>query len=181
MTIKTDHIPIDQWSIDHWSTLLYIESRIVDHKGYVDHRQLRAHPKIHPQFAHQKDAPGTRIHPNKIVHPHDDWSCIEDMIAEGLVEWGGTGTDPQFSLTDRGHRAAASLRKHRSRGGQYKDFQYRRAAQHTRSISVRGETYRRFRELCKREGVSMKSKLEQLIEADLKRKDGDTPPAVLFL
>lgn len=124
----SDHISIDRWGSDHWSTLAYLETRIVDHRGvpHLDH--MRVDMDIHPQFDNQgsrfdsKKRCPTRLNDGTTVEKHDDWSCAEDMEREGLLEWNGTGINPVFSLTEKGWQIAMALRRHRASGGQYKDF-----------------------------------------------------------
>lgn len=53
---------------------------------------------------------------------HDDWDCIEDLVAAGLVEWHGTGAQPVFRLTPEGERVAGLLRAHKQRGGVFAGF-----------------------------------------------------------
>jgi hypothetical protein len=65
-----------------------------------------------------------------LIHSHDDWSCLEDMVAAGLVEagfkgnpytpFGGTVAAVQF--TEAGWAIAGQLRKHRGVGGRYSEF-----------------------------------------------------------
>lgn len=123
-------IPTEKWGKDHWSCLAYIEGRIVDHKGVPNIENMRVDIDIHPQFDNraarlqrEKRYP-TRLNDGTEVEKHDDWSCVDDMEAAGLLEWKGTGINPVFVLTDEGHRVAAALRKHKASGGQFKDFRY---------------------------------------------------------
>jgi hypothetical protein len=75
---------------DHWSCLLYLESRVVDHGGMVARNQ--------PQMN------------------SDDWSAIDDFVRDGLLVWGGTGFNPVFSFTDAGWSVAHALRRLRADG-----------------------------------------------------------------
>lgn len=45
---------------------------------------------------------------------HDDWDCVEDFMAEGLVIWEGTGMNPILRLTDKGWALAHKLRRQRA-------------------------------------------------------------------
>lgn len=124
MTVAAPEIPITQWAKDHWSTLAYIETRIVDFAGAVDPRNLRCDHRIHSPRARGPNAAGypTRLRDGATASPHDDWSCIEDFVREGLVIWNGTGLNPIFELTELGWTVAAALRKHKGQGGQFGDF-----------------------------------------------------------
>lgn len=109
---------VESFGKDHKSTLLYIETRCVDHGGLVDKRHLRCNPTRHPQFAHDggwSDEHSTRW--AKGVEPimgHDDWDCIDNMVDAGLIEWNGTGVHPRFALTEFGWQAAHLLRRQRA-------------------------------------------------------------------
>lgn len=108
-------IPMPLWGKDHWSTLAYLETRIVDHSGVLDPRNMRCNTNgPHGHFAHvANDACyDTRLIGASIQSFHDDWDCIDDMVAAGLVEWSGTGVNPVFRLTDLGWRVAGRLRRH---------------------------------------------------------------------
>jgi len=121
---KQKPIAMSQWGKDHWSTLAYIECRCVDHGGVPDRRHMRANPELHPQFAHiawEDDIP-TRRKGGKLKHNHDDWSCVDDMVAEGLVRWLGTGMNPVFKLTERGLAVCTAIRKHKASGGNFAGF-----------------------------------------------------------
>lgn len=142
-----DRIPIEQWGSDHWSTLAYLETRIVDHKGQIEHDHMRCHPARHPgMYAAKRRCFGasgdgsrypTRLRDGEAAD-HDDYDCIDDMIAEGLV----TVTMPPvpsdvlvtglvestlaaratYSLTATGVAMASRLRQHRASGQPYRTF-----------------------------------------------------------
>lgn len=77
-----------KYTKDHWSFLLYIETRSVDHDGRIDPR-------------HVNDA---------------DRDAAEDMESDGLLLWHGTGLNPIFSLTDAGWAVAHEMRRARAGG-----------------------------------------------------------------
>lgn len=130
----TEHIPMSLWGKDHWSTLAYIETRIVDYKGQPDRSHMRCDPKRHPGLAghvHAALSPSlgdknypTRLKDGKELHDHDDWDCMEDAEAEGLLKWNGTGMYPVFVLTKKGRAICAALRRHKQDGGQFAEFAY---------------------------------------------------------
>ncbi len=49
----------------------------------------------------------TRLKDGSELANHDDWDCISDMEAAGLVEWRGTGLQPIITLTNYGWLVAA--------------------------------------------------------------------------
>lgn len=128
------NVPIELFGRDHWSTLLYVETRCVDYGGNLQRENMRCDPKRHPQFAHTNDGSRyvTRL---RVPHPmpietlralaveggnitnlpdHDDWDCVDDLAAAGLLENIGTGANPKFRLTDKGWAFASRLRRWRA-------------------------------------------------------------------
>lgn len=138
-----DVIPIERWGRDHWSTLAYVETRIVDHGGRLDLNHMRAHPRVHRAFANAASreadtASPTRLNDDTTVDRHDDWSCVEDAVALGLLtmdeqepiqrrraDEGGAfskARSPRFVLTDLGRDVANQLRAHKGNGGSFATF-----------------------------------------------------------
>lgn len=132
------HIPIEQWGKDHWSTLAYIETCTVDNQvtagvGVLDKRKMRCNPKTHPYWAHLPDwnpSNGTRLKgfiseeetPDLLLPSHDDWDCVEDMEAEDLMMICSV-VNYWISLTDQGRDIASQLREHKSKGGNFSNFE----------------------------------------------------------
>jgi hypothetical protein len=121
-------VPIEQWGRDHWSTLLYVESVCVDHDGIPNRDRMRVDLERHPFYggrAHwiqdRKAKYPTRLKGGVEKHDHDDWDCVEDMVEAGVVDWIGTGANPQFALTEKGYKLAAALRQHRAESGRKTD------------------------------------------------------------
>lgn len=138
-----DYIPVSEWSKDHWSTLVYLETVAVDNGGIVDNRRMRCNPRLHRELANlsfgRHGGPlidgskyPTRLRDGKTVDKHDDWSCLEDMVAAELVQaWlreeriGEVfgGSQAKVELTNQGHELVAQLRKHKAGGGNYATFE----------------------------------------------------------
>jgi hypothetical protein len=100
-------VPMTLFGTDHWSTFAYVETRTVDHKGLLDHDRMRCHAGRHPVMLRAKrrvsggSADGSR-YPTRIkasatpdpdgrygvteVPDHDDYDCLDDLIAAGLLE-----------------------------------------------------------------------------------------------
>ena len=132
------HVPREQWGRDHESTMIFVESVVVDYGGALrspDYERMRCNPDVHPGFAtgrqegSWRDAEergeepslryGTRLKGHTSATPHvkvnhDDWSCIEDFEREGLIENLGTGIRPLWKLTEEGWEYAHGLRRARS-------------------------------------------------------------------
>lgn len=130
----SDHVPISLWGKDHWSTLAYIETRCVDHKGIPDADHMRTDYDLHPmRVGDRKAAFGmtdfkkkypTRLNDGTERRDHDDWLCLEDAEHEGFVEILGTGVFPVYKLTDKGHSVLAALRKHKAQGKNFGEFRW---------------------------------------------------------
>jgi hypothetical protein len=85
----------DWFGRDHWSTFAYIETRIVDHRGTLNHAHMRCHGGRHPlMLAAKGDFLGvadgrqfaTLLAAGEQLPDHDDYDCIDDLIAAGLLE-----------------------------------------------------------------------------------------------
>lgn len=102
--------PIALFGKDHWSTFAYICQRVIDHDGIPNKQHMRCDPNIHP--GHVNISPfgevldggkyPTRLKFGQNVHGHDDWSCLEDFEAHGMLVNNGTGLNPKYMLTDLG-------------------------------------------------------------------------------
>lgn len=125
-------IPMELFGKDHWSTFAYLETRCVDHDGMPDRSHMRTDPDLHPGLGHTRgglpdpDLPRkkypTRLNNGTEIHDHDDWNCVEDLEAAGLLKWEGTGMYPIFVLTDKGKTVAGRLRAYKSNGGAFHTF-----------------------------------------------------------
>jgi hypothetical protein len=126
LAASVKNISIAHFGRDHWSTFAYVETRIVDHDGVLERCHLRCIHQRHPFFAHRGgDASQypTRLKGERMQADHDDWDCIDDLEAAGLLENVGTGINPVFRLTVYGEEVAGRLRAHKGRGGQFADFE----------------------------------------------------------
>lgn len=130
MTTVPRPIAISLFGKDHWSTFGYVECRCVDHKGVPDKNHMRTdvdrHPGlIGPQIAmlgEQKQKYPTRLRGGIELSNHDDWDCVDDLEAAGLLETHGTGIQPWWKLTKLGRKIAAELRGHKAKGGSFGTF-----------------------------------------------------------
>lgn len=155
-TAHQDNIPYiepDRFGKDHFSTLLFIETRCVDHGGYMDGAapRMRWNPRRHRllgrigrrgnSFTDRAWDPkyATRLKGGDQPYDgHDDWDCVEDMIKCGWVDIDQvkrfsrsdarthTGLRTlRLRLTEEGKRVAAELRAHRMDGGSVGKFELR--------------------------------------------------------
>ena len=127
-TMSNKPIPVSQWGKDHWSTLGYIETRCMDHRGLSDRAHMRCDTRLHPQFANEvnralpdKKYP-TRLRDGVERGLHDDWSCLDDAEAAGFAENIGTGINRCYRITEHGERICAALRAHKRAGGNWANF-----------------------------------------------------------
>lgn len=137
----SDIIPMTLWGRDHWSTLAYIEHKLVDFGEYevkfdkhmrqkrrtfrVLVEALPGHEKRVASFGVPMEAQhGTRLSDGTSVPNHDDWDCVQDMLTGGLFEGDPNDWDAGFklTLTPRGYEIAAALRKHKAEGGSFSNF-----------------------------------------------------------
>lgn len=119
-------VSIEHFGCDHWSTFAYVETCVVDKDGIVTKERMRCIDHRHPFFAHRGgDASRypTRLKFDRLRENHDDWDCIDDLEAAGLLENKGTGVNPVFKLTVYGEEVAGRLRVHKGRGGSFSDFE----------------------------------------------------------
>jgi len=115
-------VEIGRWGRDHWSLLLYLETRCVDHRGEIDLRHMRCdsdrHPGLavnHPPLGMDKKYP-TRLVDGVELHDHDDHDCFYDLEEAGLISDIGTGIHPVARMTESGSKLAAELRAWRAAG-----------------------------------------------------------------
>ena len=104
----TTPVPMTRWGKDHWTTFAYVETRWVDHRGMLNHDQMRCDRQRHPMFyaakrrtiAFGSDVDGAR-YPTRLktetvgadgrwgvveLAGHDDYDCLGDAIRAGLIE-----------------------------------------------------------------------------------------------
>lgn len=141
--MSDDYIPMNQWGKDHWSTLAYLETVMVDCAGF----QVGADPRMRsnrrnarvmreqcarPKRSAHRWSPcvvmnpehGTRLNDGKVLSNHDDWMCVQDMAEAGLFTVGVDGVEPgqTLHLSPRGLELCAQLRAHKAQGGKFANF-----------------------------------------------------------
>lgn len=135
---SNSYVPVSKWGKDHWSTFAYLETRAVDHKGIVDNSRMRCNVRLHKEFAFENfgnvvsgDKYPTRLKQGEL-EKHDDWSCLEDMVATGLlraftrVKFHGQifgNSEARVELTELGQIYAEQLRRHKMNGGAFATFE----------------------------------------------------------
>ena len=138
-------IPMQDFGKDHYSLLAYVETLCVDSSkggvGEIDKRRVRCNPRRHP--LHNVNANmgvtgwkpdwGTRLsgfwtnadltNPKRQIGFHDDWDCLDDLDAAGLLEV-LSEANGYVKLTDKGLTVAGLLRAWKAKGGMFETFQY---------------------------------------------------------
>lgn len=133
-------VPITQFGKDHWTTFAYAETCVVDQQP-LDKRRIRCNDNTHRIHAVNRNPypgdigpwepkDGTRLFgffdkrdPQLQLPNHDDWDCLNDLEAAGLLEVMSEAI-ARVVLTEEGHKAAAALRVHKSKGGNFAGFTY---------------------------------------------------------
>lgn len=130
-TIKEDeYVPRELWGRDHWSTLAYIETKLVDGNGYRVQfdprmRQNRRHFRVlagrKSEGIPMSPEHGTSLSDDTYLPWHDDWCCVQDMLKAGLFTGDPNKWDSGFELrlSEAGHKAIAAVRKHKAQGGSF--------------------------------------------------------------
>lgn len=130
------NIPIAEWGKDHWSLLLYVETRCVDYNGTLDFDHLRdklGRGNHRPHGYKWKPDYGTRLKGYFVeggendkarqLKQHDDLDCLDDIEAAMLIKNIGTGMNPLITMTDLGYTYITQLRKHKGAGGHCSNFE----------------------------------------------------------
>lgn len=137
---RDSYIPLELWGVDHWSTLAYIETVIIDHGGFPivynarmrhGRRNFRVMQEGREYFQKKTNGipmdseHGSRLSDGRIALGHDDWHCIQDFAEVGLLSVGpdeiDVGCEP-FKLSQIGRELCNQLREHKSNGGTFKTF-----------------------------------------------------------
>jgi hypothetical protein len=121
-------IPIAYWGRDHWSMLMYVETRIVDYDGKLSRAHIRSKTRTGWQPIHGTKllsydwtlAPPANLEAGNIRPDHDDYDCLKDMQAVGLL----TQQGGRVQFTARGWALASRLRQWRGNGLTLKNFRY---------------------------------------------------------
>lgn len=127
--------PVSAFGRDHASLLAHIEYICVNSAGKghgeIDSAKLRCNPETHPHKSRThrggtrgwEDAHGTRLKDGSVLPKHDDWDCIEDMEAAGLVDL-LSYANGLIKLTEKGSATVARINKHKAGGGSFSDFEW---------------------------------------------------------
>lgn len=117
---------LHQFSKDHWSTLLFLETQILEKNFPIDRRRLRIN-ETKRIFNNGnpfgwKDEYSTKLKDGTVILSHDDIDVIDDLEDSGCIKNNGTHINIYPTLTDRGWNLCLALKKHKANNGSYKDF-----------------------------------------------------------
>lgn len=98
-------IPVEAWGRDHLSTLVYAETRAVDHHGKLDDKHMRV----------SREYP-TRLHNSVTVTGHTDYDCLADAQKAGFLTYEEGGI---VKFTDEGWLFVGHLRRKKAEYGRY--------------------------------------------------------------
>ncbi len=136
-------IPVAQWGKDHWATLAYMETVMVE-MGFF---QVGADPRMRSNRRHfrvmAEGCPkparashgrpgvvmlaehGTRLKGGGFVSDHDDWMCVQDMAHAGLLSVSADRIQPgaKIKLSDLGVKLMNQLRAFKAGGGMFAKFE----------------------------------------------------------
>jgi hypothetical protein len=150
MTDHSDYVLPPLFGKDHWSTLAYAETVMVDVGGFqvgfdVRMRQSRRNYRVmremcrRPKRVRQGPDHGcmweskysTVLADKSMVEGHDDWSCIQDMAQAGFFTVGEqiVGADQVepgviLHLSPLGRSMAERLRAYKAAGGTFGNFRF---------------------------------------------------------
>lgn len=139
---SADYVPIEKWGQDHWDTFGYADHCTVNKRGVLDRQHMRCNPRLHRELANignteyhsliDGSSHPTRLKGDEVMTtPHDDWSCIEDAVAAGLLIAMFRANDSErmfgnrevrVELTTYGERVAAAFRHYIADGRRRADF-----------------------------------------------------------
>jgi sulfate adenylyltransferase subunit 1 (EFTu-like GTPase family) len=140
-----DNIPMNLWGKDHWTTLAYIETVMVDCGGFQIGRDARMKSNRRNFRVMAEDCPkpkrvggnagmaivmklehSTKLNDGSVIDNHDDWCCIQDMAEAGLLTLHQHEIEPGVVIhfSELGRDVANKLREHKASGGNFAAFRF---------------------------------------------------------
>lgn len=138
-----ERIPLTEFGSDHWSTLAYLETVMVEYGEYqVDldprMRTNRRHYRLLAERNHlarhvgakwkmvraMQSENGSRLSNGSTLDNHDDWDCVEYLISAGVLTVKRPHNRPTLYLTDLGEQVVVALRGHKRNNGRWATFSY---------------------------------------------------------
>lgn len=146
MNLDDGYVPETLFGKDHFSTLAYAETVMVDCGGF----QVGADPHMRAGRRHfrvmmeecrkpKRVKAGnlasncvvmdrkysTALKDGTVVDGHDDFHCLQDLAAAGYFETPADEMQPGvvLKLSDRGREVVSALRNHKTSGGTFASFE----------------------------------------------------------
>lgn len=124
-----EYCKLETFGKAHFSLLIYVESRCVDHGGVLDIAHIRVNSTTHPLFngheystrATWNEQFGTLLNTGERLVDHDDIDCLDDLDNAGLIEIISL-VNGFMSMTDKGNELVSKIRSFKTNGGQLGDF-----------------------------------------------------------
>lgn len=117
-------VDIKQFGKDHWSLFAYAVTRAVDYKGVLDYKHMSS--KINPPLG-VLSKPKPRLFgyfedKSLCIEDYDDFDCLDDLEAAGLLLNIGTGLNPIVKITENGWGVSTALNQHKASGEMFASF-----------------------------------------------------------
>lgn len=139
----TPAVPITAFGKDHWSLLGYIGTCCENRDGGIgelNKERIRCNPESHPMHAVRrmgertwKPSYGTRLagfwkeggetDPALQLPDHDDWDCLDDLEAAGIIEV-LSEANAFVRITEAGLQVYGALCEHKAAGGNFSEFRW---------------------------------------------------------
>lgn len=135
--LASSFTPVHDWGKDHWSTFAYAAACVTGREGLLENARMRTNARLHRELAHTTPF-GTLVsgeYPTilklGVLEKHDDWSCLEDATAYGLIKvfYKRVNDKPfgccvaKVELTDKGWEVARKLSEHKAIGRSFAEFE----------------------------------------------------------
>ena len=115
-------IPTSRWGRDHWTTVVYAFCCLGSHGGTLDASKMRKKPGTTLLRGHRGHAIAgmllslggespTRLAGEVDLYGHDDWDCLDDAEAVGILHNVGSGMHPVIHFTPQGLMLGQCLRR----------------------------------------------------------------------
>lgn len=117
---------------DHWSTLAFLETQIVEKIFPIDLRRMRVNDSKRAfrngasiqqlGICKWQNSWSTKLKDGTVILGHDDIDVLDDLEDVGYIKNNGTHINIYPLLTDKGRKVCESIRKHKGDGGFFSNF-----------------------------------------------------------
>lgn len=120
-----------QFGKDHWSTLAFLETQIVDKNFPIDLKRLRVNDtkrafsngaSFHEKISMWSNDYSTKLKDGSRESGHDDIDVIDELEEKGYIKNNGTHINIYPLLTDKGWKVCNAIREHKGNGGSFSTF-----------------------------------------------------------